>query len=197
MNHLLNTCPYNAKVWDHCATIMRTSDRKRDNISNTIEEWRDEAFQSPVLNRIWQLLPGFILWQLWKERNRRIFRNTQSNWHHGWTQICHNITETISLQQWSEADLICPTQEQSIMNNWKLNKNQSLLPPPRPSPRGDSPSHWSPPPLDFIKLNFDGPFSDGVIVETTCPAPYLSEQPGESHRGVNHVTDACLPLPPP
>jgi hypothetical protein len=32
MNHLLNTCPYTTQVWDQCAIIMRTSDRKRDNI---------------------------------------------------------------------------------------------------------------------------------------------------------------------
>jgi exonuclease III len=76
MNHLLNTCPYTAQIWDQAALIMRTSDRLRDNILATITNWRDQAFQSPLLNRIWQLLPGFILWQTWKERNRRIFRNT-------------------------------------------------------------------------------------------------------------------------
>jgi hypothetical protein len=119
--------PLQHQVWDHCTTIMHTSDRKRDNISTTIEEWREVAFQSPILNHIWKLLPGFILWKIWKERNRRIFRNTQRNWKHGWTQVCHNIMETIILQQWSEADLTCPTQEQSIMNNWKFITKQSLL----------------------------------------------------------------------
>lgn len=69
MNHLLNICPFSAQVWDHCASIMRTSDRKRDNISTTIEEWREVAFHLPILNCIWQLLPGFILWKIWKERN--------------------------------------------------------------------------------------------------------------------------------
>lgn len=69
MNHLLNICPFSTQVWDHCASIMRTSDRKRDNISTTIEEWREVAFHSPILNCIWQLLPGFILWKIWKERN--------------------------------------------------------------------------------------------------------------------------------
>jgi len=36
MNHLLNTYSYSSKFWDHCPTIMHTSDRQRDNISNTI-----------------------------------------------------------------------------------------------------------------------------------------------------------------
>jgi hypothetical protein len=60
------------------------------------------------------------------------------------------------LQPWREEDLIFPTQEQSIMNNWKLNNIQSLAPHPHPSSQGNNPSHWSPPPADFFKLNFDG-----------------------------------------
>jgi hypothetical protein len=79
-NHLLNICTYNSQVWDQCATVMHISDRKRESLRTTIEEWWDVAFQSPILNRIWQLLPGFILWKLWKERNRRIFLNTQRDW---------------------------------------------------------------------------------------------------------------------
>jgi hypothetical protein len=59
MNHLLNIFPFSTQVWDHCASIMHTSDRKRDNISTTIEEWREVAFHSPILNHIWQLAPWF------------------------------------------------------------------------------------------------------------------------------------------
>lgn len=128
MNHLLNICPFSTQVWDHCASIMRTSDRKRDNISTTIEEWREVVFDSPILNCIWQLLPGFILWKIWKERNRRIFRNTQHNWQHSWTQVCHNIMEIVSLQHWTETDLICPIQEQSILKNWKFITNHNQAP---------------------------------------------------------------------
>jgi hypothetical protein len=62
MNHLLNSYPYTAQIWDQSALIMRTSDRERDNIIDTITNWRDQVFQSPLLNRIWQLLPVFILW---------------------------------------------------------------------------------------------------------------------------------------
>jgi hypothetical protein len=47
MNHLLNTCPYTAQIWDQAATIMRTSDRLRDSILATITNWRDQAFPVP------------------------------------------------------------------------------------------------------------------------------------------------------
>ena len=36
MNHLLNTCPYTEQVWDQAAISMRTSDRLRDNVIETL-----------------------------------------------------------------------------------------------------------------------------------------------------------------
>jgi hypothetical protein len=47
--------------------------QERDNIISTIENWGTVAFKNPILNRIWQLLPGFVVWQIWKERNMHIF----------------------------------------------------------------------------------------------------------------------------
>jgi hypothetical protein len=41
MNHLLNSCPYTAQLWDQVALIMRTLDRHRDSILETITNWRD------------------------------------------------------------------------------------------------------------------------------------------------------------
>jgi hypothetical protein len=52
LNHLLNSCSYTAQLWDQVAIIMRTTDRQRESIIDTIAEWRDHAFQFPLLNRI-------------------------------------------------------------------------------------------------------------------------------------------------
>jgi hypothetical protein len=87
----------------------------------TIEGWRDSIFQSPILNRIWQLLPGFILWKIWKERNRRIFKSASRNWQEVWTTIHSNIKETIFLHPWTDQDLNCPMNERLILNSWQLN----------------------------------------------------------------------------
>jgi hypothetical protein len=53
MNHILNTRPYSAQIWDQATIIMRTSDRLRNSIIETLENWRDAAFHSPILNRVW------------------------------------------------------------------------------------------------------------------------------------------------
>jgi hypothetical protein len=148
MNHLLNTCPYTAQIWDQAALIMRTSDRLRDSILETLVNWRDLAFHSPFLNRIWQLLPGFILWKTWKERNRRLFRNLSLPWQQCWQQCRRSILETLHLRNWSSADLACPSSELPILRHWTpLHPPQAPPPPPSlrpskqplplvPSPRG-------------------------------------------------------------
>jgi ribonuclease HI len=157
MNHLLNTCPYTAQIWDQAATIMRTSDRLRDSIIATITNWREQAFQSPLLNRIWQLLPGFILWQTWKERNRRIFRNTSLTWQHCWDHCFRNILETLRLRNWTDADTACPPSELTILRYWTPLPTLQIRPlPPSSQCTSNSPSFWSPPPEGFVKLNFDG-----------------------------------------
>jgi len=73
--HLFNACPYSQQVWDFGAQIMRKSSRNRSCINSTIENWDNISYNNPILNCIWTLLPGFTLWLIWKERNKRIFHS--------------------------------------------------------------------------------------------------------------------------
>jgi hypothetical protein len=134
LNHLLNTCPYTAQVWDQVAIIMRTSNQLRDSVIETLLNWRDQDFSSPYLNRVWQLLPGFVLWQIWKERNKRIFRNKAHPWGHCWRQCQRNLLETLHLRLWSDADLACSPSELPVLWKWTpLPPSQTaLLPPSNP-----------------------------------------------------------------
>jgi hypothetical protein len=159
MNHLLNICPYTAQIWDQAALIMRTSDRLRDSIIDTLVNWRDVAFHSPFLNRIWQLLPGFILWQIWKERNRRLFRNLSLPWQQCWQQCRRSILETLYLRTWSSADLACPSSELPILRHWT---------PPHPPP--------APPPPPFLPSPItaaphSGPLLRRILSNSTLMEP--------------------------
>jgi hypothetical protein len=74
MEHLLNTCPFKNSLWDQGALDFRQSNRNMHSVRSTISSWRDNSFVNPMLNHIWVLLPGFILWEIWKERNHQIFK---------------------------------------------------------------------------------------------------------------------------
>jgi hypothetical protein len=66
-----------------CADPIKIEGSTRD----TIEHWDAITFNNPILNYIWQLLPGFILWQIWKERNKRIFHSKESTPELTWNRV--------------------------------------------------------------------------------------------------------------
>jgi hypothetical protein len=74
-NHLLDECSYTAKIWDCTAGIFRQSNRIRGNISATIKNWNEGYNENEMVNCCWTLTSGMIMWEIWKEQNRRIFRN--------------------------------------------------------------------------------------------------------------------------
>lgn len=55
--------------------IFKKTDRIRDNIQYIIRKWQGDYTKNEVVNLTLCLVPNFILWAIWKERNRRIFQN--------------------------------------------------------------------------------------------------------------------------
>ena len=78
MEHLLNSCIFTSKLWDIFATIFKQSDRDKESITNTLSSWRKFFSDYEVLNFAWVLLPSFIIWNVWKERNKRIFKEEKN-----------------------------------------------------------------------------------------------------------------------
>jgi hypothetical protein len=153
--HLFNRCPFSQSIWDQGAQIMRRSNQNRSNISDTIENWDSITYNNPLLNYIWQLLPGFILWKIWKERNKRIFHSKDSTPGLTWEKIVTLVKETVRSKPWKIEDLNCNPEEQSILQSWQPSLiNQLTI--KAPKRQNSSPTIWTPPPTDFIKINFDG-----------------------------------------
>jgi ribonuclease HI len=155
LEHLLNNCHYSQQIWDWGAQVMRRSQRIRGSIRDTLGNWGTSPFHNPILQRIWQLLPGFSLWAIWKERNQRIFNSKSSPPTSTWEKIKGFIRETILSNSWLQDDIQCKPQERLILEGWnphsRINTQGKTF-------RGhdSSPTVWTPPPYGFLKLNFDG-----------------------------------------
>jgi ribonuclease HI len=134
---------------------MRKSQRNRISINDTIENWNKISFTNPILNLIWDLLPGFTLWQIWKERNKRIFHSQSSPVDATWTKVKAQVTETVRNKSWTEKDWQCNPEEKIILHNWQLDLTNHLLS-RSPTVPLVSPTTWTTPPAHFIKVNFDG-----------------------------------------
>eukprot|EP00253_Pinus_taeda_P017014 PITA_17014 len=134
--HLMETCPLAAQLWerfDQCNNGIR--DRQGD-IANILRTWPKQPYQSPILNSLWNLIPGFLYWSLWKEQNNRVFNNRRRSVEILWLLLKHNLQETLALRSWTEKDWPTSPHERSIWNSWNLNISYSLQGNPGPSGYG-------------------------------------------------------------
>jgi ribonuclease HI len=155
MEHLFNRCHYSQWIWDQGSQAMHRSNRNRNNIRDTLENWDSLSYKNPILARIWKILPGFTLWKIWKERNKIIFHSKASTPALTWEIIAMLIRETIRSKPWTSEDLKCSLGGAMHFPKLAAQSEQSShvnVTNHQPS----SPTTWSPPPIGFIKINFDG-----------------------------------------
>jgi len=118
--HLMQLCPFSRILWEKVTFRCQKEGRKIGDLNNTIRNWPQAPYQSNILNTLWQIIPGIVMWNLWKERNRRIFKNQSMDEQQVWQIIYKNVQETLSLQRWSQEDFPSNNKEQAIWNNWQL-----------------------------------------------------------------------------
>eukprot|EP00253_Pinus_taeda_P007598 PITA_07598 len=156
IEHLWYHCPLAYKLWQKINFCCQREAGVNGDITATIRNWDPHPYQSKLLNFLWKLIPGFVTWTIWKERNRRIFKDQFKSLDEIWRTIKQNIEETISLKTWYQEYLPTLPQEQSIWNNWKFHRKQDQLIKGTRPPKSSPLVKWSPPPKDMYKLNFDG-----------------------------------------
>lgn len=64
MNHLFDECSWTSKFWNKGDKIFKRSNRVLGCSSATIINWEEDPFKSNLLNRIWELSPGFLVWEI-------------------------------------------------------------------------------------------------------------------------------------
>eukprot|EP00253_Pinus_taeda_P007421 PITA_07421 len=102
--HLLNECTYAESVWEKIKLLFGRTMRDPSSIRNTILQWGTGQFHSKVVRRIWNLAVGFVIWFIWKERNRRIFRSQSSQPERVWEEVSKAIKEIVLSDTWEEED---------------------------------------------------------------------------------------------
>lgn len=149
--HLMDTCPLATQLWEKIYQCNRRSGKCQGDIAETIINWSKQPFQSSLLNTLWNLIPSFLYWILWKERNNRVFNNTSKPIDLLWLHLKQNLQETLAMRQWQLMDLPELPQEHLILKAWNMefaplvHKNSSS------STSSTSPLNWSP--LLLIRSN--------------------------------------------
>lgn len=95
MEHLTNSCSYSETLWKNHEKIFSVSNKDQISMKETMDKSRRKPYQNPILNHSWWLSLGFVLWAVWKERNKIIFKGKERTTIELRRMIVQNITETI------------------------------------------------------------------------------------------------------
>eukprot|EP00253_Pinus_taeda_P011019 PITA_11019 len=112
--HLMQTCQLGRKLWEKITFRCQKEGRIHGDLTSTLRTWSQEPYQSKILNVLWQLIPGLLMWNIWKERNRQIFKDQEMSLEQLWTGLLNNLKETLAVKVWSKEDYPSNPQEQAI-----------------------------------------------------------------------------------
>lgn len=66
MEHLFNSFLFGVDIWGHVSDLFHKIDKNLSNILQTIKNWSFLAFHNLLINEAWIMLPGLLLWLVWK-----------------------------------------------------------------------------------------------------------------------------------
>eukprot|EP00253_Pinus_taeda_P029227 PITA_29227 len=156
LNHLFNTCEWALQLWCWMEWILSSSDRQLDSIHSTILNWRTDFSGTQRVNNIWKSAPGFLLWSIWKERNRRIFLDEYRSINFSKDSIITNIQQLIQTKCRTNNNEKPTALDLRILKSFCLEGSGYHSVPQHSTPQPSSCESWQCPPVEGLKLNFDG-----------------------------------------
>eukprot|EP00253_Pinus_taeda_P005945 PITA_05945 len=156
LQHLLDTCSIANQLWEKVGLRCQKRCKGTGDIIDTIRQWPKIPYDCEILNYLWNIIPGTVLWNIWKERNRRIFKNQSSPIEEIWSRLYGNLRETMLLRSWTKEDLPTTDNEKNILDNWKLQLPQEYAMHQKTNCNIKEVKSWIAPPINSYKLNFDG-----------------------------------------
>lgn len=136
INHLFKECSRAREVWRKAKELKWLKEEPQGPIKRWLKNLR--AFRE-LEDEEEQATAATIIWSIWKSRNNKIFRNEEFN---------------------ANGVLV---RARSMIKEWKITSN--LLPGDDEKGTGRRIKasflvKWEPPPLDYVKVNFDGSVKD-------------------------------------
>lgn len=156
MDHLLNLCSFTSNLWNWVAPIFKQTDRDENDITKTLKNWRKDFSDHETVNIAWTLIPGFLIWDVWKKCNNRIFNDKSGSTQSIIAQISRQIKENVNALLKEPPEKSLGHQKAHILELLGL---QVLAPKGiRKSARHTikGKAFWKPPPHSILKFNIDG-----------------------------------------
>jgi len=156
MEHLLNNCYFTSWLWDIFTKIFQQSDRDRGSIFNTLIRWRGNFLDHEIINSAWTLTPSFIIWNVWKDRNKRIFKEEKNPPYLPFETILKQLKETVGPSVCKHHNNPPSALENNILKQQGM---QDIIPQGfnrKVIVRDREQDFWHPPQDGYLKFNIDG-----------------------------------------
>ena len=158
ISHLFFLCPFSREIWHRWWEAWGHGCIHADSLIDFWESLGRPPAKTSFLQVAWLIGPVFILWNLWLERNRRVFCDVKTGSSKLWKLILNRLQETIYAK--CDVSVNIDAGDQGIVRNLELNDSWwGGSPGKRPShgkQRVCRDGRWSPPPTGFLKINTDG-----------------------------------------
>lgn len=138
------------------SNIFQQTDRDRGSITNTLNKWRRSISGNKDPNLAWAFTPRFIIWNVWKERNNRIFKSEKANPHKLYDFILKQIRETDNTTMHNIPENALSKEELRAL---KLLESQGITPQgigKKDTVMNIEKDFWHPPLKNYLKFNIDG-----------------------------------------
>ena len=156
VDHLFYNCPFSLSCWEWLRARLMWSSPLPHSLMDLLSSWPTNLVRG-VYSKIWNLSPSIIVWELWKERNSRIFRDKEKSVDRLIIKIEAAIVEVIN--SFLRKSFI----EEGSFSYWDglMKKNWSNLINPAlvyksSNKEARANCKWVPSPCGWYKLNFDG-----------------------------------------
>ena len=158
VSHLFFLCPLSKEIWHKWWEAWCHGCIHADSLIEFWDSLGRPQVKTSFLQVAWAIGPTFILWNLWLERNRRIFCNSSLGVTKIWQLILSRLRETI----YAKCDMnetVDPGDFNIVKNLGLVDKGLGSISRKRSQPlrrKVCRVGRWRPPPGDILKINTDG-----------------------------------------
>ncbi|XP_057839274.1 uncharacterized protein LOC131049246 [Cryptomeria japonica] len=95
VDHLLLNCEFAQEAWLFGLQRLNWKGPMAGNLCDWLDSWLVSGKPSTFAT-VWKILPSIVLWELWKERNRRVFEGKAENRQRFLIRLERAISELVS-----------------------------------------------------------------------------------------------------
>lgn len=125
--HLFFHFNYVMDVWSNVLQLLSSNWVFPNPMKLFIEGWSNCPFSHNVIVDLWNQVPPFVTWWLWKERNNRIFREVERSSGEVFQVIRIQIKENIEASRYNFSNTWPNYKEMRIKKNWGIRRDLTNL----------------------------------------------------------------------